>query len=228
MADPRRSAVGLGLLVAGVVLLGAIAAALTYTPLFAASDIRVEGAQHRSDRDILVTAGLKDGINVFHMDGDAAEAALEEDPWIATATVTSRLPRTLVVHIEERRPAVIADEVVVAGDGTPLPGARLSALPVVRSSMGFLEPDDVSDAARAAAALDPGMRARVRYVIVGMDGQLELRLDDGLVVRWGNVGEDEAKATSLAAFLRYAEEHGRPPWRVDVSVPGAPSARFES
>ena len=73
---------------------------------------------------------------------------------------------------------------------------------------------------------DPGLRGRVRYVIVSFDGDLVLHLDDGLVVRWGSAGEDGEKAASLAAFLTYAEDQGRTPLSVDVSAPTAPSAWF--
>jgi cell division septal protein FtsQ len=177
---------------------------------------------------VLDAAGLDQDVNVFHLDVRAAERALEADPWIASATVTTDLPRTVVVEVAERRPAVIVGEEVLAGDATPLPGARTGGLPVVRAAVGDLDASDGAAAALAAAALDPGLRGRVRYVVIAIDGDLELRMDDGLTVRWGSGGDDEAKASSLAAFLSYTEEQGRRPIHIDVSVPAAPSARFAS
>jgi len=225
-AEGRRWAVGAALAVLVVVVLAAIAAALTYSTVFAVDRIRVEGATHLSVAQVIAAAGLEGDVNVFHLDTDAVETMLESDPWVAESRVIRRLPNTIIVRVDEREPVVIVDERVLAADATVLPAADPTGLPVVRDAFGMVSPDGGAAAAQAASALDAALRARVPFIVVRIDGELELRLADGTVVRWGTGGGDREKASSLEAFLDYARERGRIPVRVDVSVPGAPSATF--
>jgi cell division protein FtsQ len=224
VARDRRWAVALALVVFVALVVAALGAAATYSPLFDASRIRVQGSS-RPDRQILDAAGLTVGMNVYHLDTGAAERALLSDPWIRTVHVRRELPSTIIVEVEERVPVVVADGVAAAADGTALPGRAPHDLPPVRAAVGTLEAGQVVWAAAAAGALDPATRARVEAIVVTLDGSLMLTLDDGPLVRWGATGDDAAKAVALRALLRQ-HDGGRPMVTVDVSVPSAPSARF--
>ncbi len=208
------------------VLLAATGAGLTYSRIFAADTLVVLGAVDRSHAEILATAGLEPGVNVFHLDPSGPEAALLADPWIAEATVEPDLPSTVTVRIVERVPVAVSGGVTVAADGTELPGADPQGLPTIANVAGGLLDDEARTAAAAAvAALEPAQRRAISAVTVATDGKLEMNLGT-VLVRWGMAGADQEKAAALAAVLRSVGAGEAMPVMVDVSVPGAPAAIF--
>ena len=225
MARERRAPVVIAIAVVLLLTVGAVAAALTYTSLFRATRIRVEGST-RPDAVLIAAARLDGDVNVFHLDTEAAAASLLADPWVRTAEVHRKLPHGLVIEVEERVPVLAVGERAFAADGTELPGAALSQLPRARATIGEVSTTQISAAAAAAGALTPALRDDVGYVVIAPDGDLRLWLDDGPIVRWGWGGDLSAKAAALESLLRYAEDRDRVILTADVSAPNAPSARF--
>src|SRR5262249_33106329 len=144
--------------------------ALTYTPIFDAKHVRVEGAVSLNPDDVRSLAQIEPSTNVFHLQPDAVTARLLADPWIASATVDKDLPDTVVLTVVDRRPVGVIDATgersVLASDGTLLPastatGQAIEALPSVQAGLGA--PDDAQRAAAAAmlSALDPVVEQRV-------------------------------------------------------------------
>lgn len=217
-----------------VPIVAAMAAwALTYTPLFDAKHIHVQGAVSLRPDDVRQIAGIQPSTNVFHLEPDTVTARLLTDPWIASATVDTDLPNTVVLTVVERRPVGAIDtpgeRSVLASDGTILPAgtapaATVDALPSVDASLGT--PDEAQRAAAAAllGALDPVVAQRVTDVDVGQDLSEALTLRDGITVDAGMPGSETAKATALRAVLRWGTAGGHPLSTVDVSAPDAPSA----
>lgn len=210
-----------------VILVAAFALA-SYTSLFATRDIRIEGAVTLTREDVLRLAGIGPGTNVFHLDADAVARALVADPWIATASVERHLPGTVVIRLQEREPiarsTLGSTTVVLAGDGVVLPGASADGLPEIRASVGELSDDARTGGARALAALERILRARVATVVVQPSGELVMDLAGDLTVRYGSPGDDGAKAIALRAVLAWAADQDEPLREVDVTVPEAPSA----
>lgn len=223
---PRRSLRAVGVLVVAGLVLSLIAlAAATYTPLFGARTIRVEGTRHLSEDAVVSIAGVSERTNVFHLDPAVPEAALETSPWIASATVSRDLPSTLVIVIEERAPVGVADAGnVVAADGVSLPEAPPQGLPAIRASVGQLDDTGTATAAAALAAMAPVVLGEVSAAIVAPDGTLTVALRDGVRVSYGTVGEEPQKAIALRAVLQWARAQDASLVSVDVSVPGTPAA----
>jgi cell division protein FtsQ len=210
------------------VILVAAFALVSYTSLFATRDVRIEGAATLTREDVLRLAGIGPGTNVFHLDADAVARALMADPWIATASVERHLPGTVVIRLQEREPiarsTIGSTTVVLAGDGVVLPGASAGGLPEIRASVGEPSDDARIGAARALAALERILRARVAEVVVQPSGELVMDLAGDLTVHYGPPGDDAAKVTALRAVLAWAADQNEPLREVDVTVPGAPSA----
>jgi cell division protein FtsQ len=219
MRERARRRRVVGVVVALAVVGAAGGAAMTYSGVFGARTLIVRGTGFRSREEILATAGLAPGVNVFHLDTAGPVRALLTDPWIAEATVDTSLPSTVTVSVVERLPLVVTGTDVLAADGTVLPGAPAEGLPRILPATA--SPTTRAGAAAVVAALRPAERRALREVTIADDGAITLRIDT-LVVRWGPSGEDAAKAAALAAVLRDAGD-GRPAV-IDVSVPGAPSA----
>ncbi|MDH4111266.1 MAG: FtsQ-type POTRA domain-containing protein [Actinomycetota bacterium] len=214
-----------------VVVTGSVAA--SYTPLFAARVIEVEGERRLAPRRVMRLAHVGEGTNVLHLDTGAAEARLESDPWILDASVETRLPGTITISVRERKAVMVlveggGERRLVAVDGTDLGRApRRVALPEVASASGDpLGPEGVASAGAVLQAMAPVVRARVASVAVSADGSIQVLLDGPVEVTYGLVVDAMAKGQALRAILDYADEQDRALLSVDLSAPAAPTARF--
>ena len=224
----RRRALALGLGIA--LLLGLSVWALTYTSLFRAHHIRVDGAGALSAERVRTLAGVDAATNVVHVDQAAVVARLEQDPWIAQASVHVELPDTLVLEITERRPVgvidAMGDRAILASDATLLPTTWgiPDDLPAVRAALGAPTQEQRTAAADLLTALDPVVVKRVTTISVGQDGLVTLTLTSGATVVAGQGGDEGAKAEALRAVLRWAASKNLDLTSVDISAPTAPSA----
>jgi cell division protein FtsQ len=214
---------------AGVLLVLAVAVLVVLrSPVFAARDITVEGARRLSPARVLRIAGIEAGANVVTFDAGAARRRLEADPWVASATVTTGLPDTIAVRITERVPvgAIETHEgwAVVAADGVVVASpADEPNLPTITAVVPG--PDVATLGARLLGAMDPELRSSVRTLTIGVDGLVRLVLKDGVSVAYGDAGEGVEKAQALAAVVAWAREERAHVQEIDVSVPGAATAR---
>lgn len=215
-------------------VVAATAVGLTRSPFVNARTIRVHGASHLTRSDVLRMAQIAVGVNVFMLDAGAAERRLEADPWVAEATISKRLPSTLVVDIQERSPVAVIESTgllrLVAGDGTMLdaadPGVSLPLIASAEATAPEPSPMAVHDAARAVAAMAPFLRRQVAQVSILADGTLRVDLRGGAPVSYGPAVDLVAKANALQALLRWASSQGAAIASVDVRVPSAPTARL--
>lgn len=78
---------------------------------FQLEHVEVHGLEHVERDPLLERAGLLVGLNIFDVDLDQADAAIEAHPWIASAEVERRLPDRISVDITEHKPvALLVDE----------------------------------------------------------------------------------------------------------------------
>ena len=215
-----------------LVLLVAAGIGVSRTPLFAVRDILVRGGAHVPDARIVQLAGISPGTNVLWLDEAAAERRLEAEPWIARAEVVGEFPSTVRISVTERTSVAVATDglrsSLMAGDGTSLGTAeRDPAIPLIRlpasGSVDGPAPGPVG-AARALGAMAPGLRDRIDRVLVRLDGTLEIRLEDGLLVRFGTPSEFQEKARAMRRMLAWAHEQGERILRLTVTTPRAPAA----
>src|SRR5688500_2811600 len=81
--------------------------ALSYTSLFGARTVEVEGEERLGPNQVMRLAQVEIGTNVLHLDEGMAEARLEQEPWIRDATVRTSLPGTISISIRERAPVLV-------------------------------------------------------------------------------------------------------------------------
>jgi cell division protein FtsQ len=210
-----------------LVALGALA--LLRSPLFAADVITVRGTDRLTEQRVLRIAGIAEGQNVVTFDAGEARRRLEADPWVASAIVTKDLPHTIAVTITEREPVgaieTHAGWEVLAADGVIL--ATPSDQPRLPTITATIPGDDVATlGAQLLGAMDPALRSKVDGLTVGVDGIVRLVLRGGVTVDYGGADEAVEKAQALAAVLAWADEEHAHVQVIDVSVPGAPTARL--
>ena len=222
-------ALGTGVLV----LVGAGAVGLTYTPVFHAKSITVSGERRLSEQRILKIAGIGPGTDVFHLNLAGVEGRLEQNPWIANAVVSKHLPSTLSVVISERRPVALGRstegaKVYLALDGTvlaPAPGNPM--LPEVRIAPGApATPAALATGAVVAKGLPAALLSEVATITVDAQGSVVLQMRSGVTATYGDGSDAQLKGEALKAVLDYAPREGSALISVDVEVPGAPTAVF--
>jgi cell division protein FtsQ len=204
-----------------VALLPTIAVGLTYSPLFGAREIDVEGNRELSAADVMSLADVAPGTNVVHLDTDGVAARLQQSPWIESASVTTDLPSTIAIRVQERAPVAVVERGDVVGpEGVVLPGATATGLPVLRVAHGA----DVAGATAVLDAMAPVLRARVAAVEVAADGRIVVRLHADVPAVFGPPGDEAAKATALRSVIGWANDQSVRLASVDVTVPSAPAA----
>ena len=87
-----------------ITLLVTIAAALfSLSPVFTVDSIEVRGNSHYTAEEIINMAHAVPGKNIiYHANKDEITAYLKQNPYIKSATVSRRLPSTLVIRVRER------------------------------------------------------------------------------------------------------------------------------
>lgn len=81
---------------------------ITTSERFAVHSIEVHGNRALSEERVLAVLGVRPGDNIFRLELDGLADTLEQnEPMIAHARVSRRLPATLLVDIEERVPAAL-------------------------------------------------------------------------------------------------------------------------
>jgi cell division protein FtsQ len=78
----------------------------TASEAFAVRQIRFSGLVHAQEADLLARSGLQGG-NLFRMDLARAARRIEAHPWVASASLTRRLPGEVLATIVEHRPAAL-------------------------------------------------------------------------------------------------------------------------
>ena len=226
----RRRATLIG---AASILLVVAAVTAWRSSLLHARRVDVSGGHHLHRARLIAIAGISRSTNVLWFDEDAAEHRLDAEPWIADADVRATFPLTISISVTERSPVALARGDVVslmAGDGTSLGSGRAPhGLPVIElGGMGPVEgvrPNPVG-AARALGAMTPALSAQVTRVRVLLDGTLELRLRDGLTVRFGTPEDARRKARTIERMLAWAANEGTPIRTLNVISASAPAAAF--
>lgn len=230
--DRRRRRLRRTILAATLLVLLAVAVAVERSPLVALAEVRVEGAQRLDPEVIRDAADLPLGTSTLRLRLDAARARVESLPLVASASVSRVDPLTVVVAVEERVPVAVVtrgrQHVLVDAEGVVVapgqePGlARIMVLagrfPAVGETLA--EAPTAANAHAAVTALPGPLRALVAaYEARGPD-ELDLRLTDGTLVRFGRADRVDEKARSLGAVIE--DLGGRPVAEIDVRAPGRP------
>jgi cell division septal protein FtsQ len=202
--------------VVGVVVVGSVVwwgpLALRPFGFFAVRRIELIGVRYQSPEAVVAALGLRSGASVWDRLGVLADR-LRSLPGVADVTVSSRLPGTLRVRIQEEEPVAFAPGaaglVPVGVSGRPLPydPARVPVdVPVVDRPARSLVA-----ALAAVRVAEPAFFGTVAAARRGPAGSLELELDGGGRVRLA-LPVDPAMVVSVASVARDLAARSQP-WR---------------
>jgi cell division protein FtsQ len=224
----RRRVLG-ALCVVTLVALGAIVA--LNSALLDVDEIGVVGASSADPSTIVALTGIQRGEPLFEIDLDAAAAAVEQLPWVASATVERGLDGTVTVNVVER----VAVAALPTEGGHSLVDAEGRQLAVVPElPPGFLTidgihadgtpgqpaPAEAHAVLRLLADLSPAIAPMVSRV-TWQDEMLSVELVSGGRVKLGDDTALDEKMVSLETIL--ARVDLRCLGEIDVRVPSAPA-----
>jgi cell division protein FtsQ len=174
----RRSTLLLSAACALLLLSGALGGVrlLRAIPWFDVQRVEVSGTRLLAPHEVLARSGIRTGQSVWD-DPASWEASLREHPVIAAARVTRRLPHTLRIRVEEKRPVAYLETgslqpATGAGEVLPVDPTRAPVdIPIVRGEAGA--PADSPGVRRLLAEterlgrLDPVLLAEVSEIRAG-------------------------------------------------------------
>jgi cell division protein FtsQ len=97
-------------LTAAVVLLGVLGYRHAVTSdYFKLTEVTISGNERLKNEDLLSSAAIKLGVNIFAVDIASARRKLLENPWIETAELVRRLPGSIIIRIAERKPRALVN-----------------------------------------------------------------------------------------------------------------------
>ncbi|GAA2599590.1 cell division protein FtsQ/DivIB [Streptomyces axinellae] len=230
---PRRLAVLLVLVLAA--LLGGFGTwALYGSPWLRVEQVGVEGNRVLHKREIVRAAAVPEGAPLVTVDTAEAERRVRAAlPRVREVRAERSWPHEIALNVTERRPQLAMES---AGKYLELDseGVRFATVAKLPKTVPLLVleqggPDAAAhfsparlrrEAVRATAALPHSVRRDTRTVRVRSYDNITMELTGEREVRWGSAERGKAKAKSLTALMKAAEDAEH----FDVSVPSAPAA----
>jgi len=141
--------------------------------LFAVREIGVEGLRYLEEPEVIATAGLKPGVDLFGVDPDRVRQALLLHPRIASAWVSRRPWHAIRLKVEERVPVLLVQH----GSPWELDSTGVLLPPLadgVVADVPMLTGPDLSDAQGGTRVRSPTVQRGLAWV--GILGRRELGL----------------------------------------------------
>ncbi|HAG07227.1 MAG TPA: hypothetical protein DCL13_03545 [Peptococcaceae bacterium] len=194
--------------------------------------VEVVGTTRLSEQEVKKVAQIEYGTSIFKINTGEVEARLRRLTLVKDASVVRKLPRTVLINIEERRPRVLLfqDNAFWEVDEE---GVLLERVSIEKSDLplatGVRPGDAVWPAVmRVANALDSLGGVRFAEIHGGRDGKITAYTVDGVEIRLGTASEEElgAQVAILDDVLKAAREQGGKVIYVDLSDPRRPVVKY--
>lgn len=222
--------------VGGVLALAAAAFLFLQSGFFRLERVVVTGNHRVSQAEVAVLTGVAPGARLYAIRLEQVAARVEQNPWVAKATVTRRWPATLVVDVTERQPAALVPYyqyyLAVDQQGTALGLVSdlasldvpvVNGIPSNRVLLGHPYPvDKLKQALLCLDVLGKDWVPQVSDLDLQGDDGLTLYLEGPVEVQVGQGGDLAAKMQTLVAILTDAKAKGLDLDRVDLRWEGQP------
>ncbi len=149
------------------------------------NEVTLEGRERTAVKDILAAVGVRRGDPVLSFDIDGARSRLEALGWVRKASVERRLPDTIHVRLEERRPFALWQRggrvVLIDREGAVITDKRLGDFPNLLLVVG-------NGAEKRFAALydvlqaEPALWRRVETAVLVRKRRWDVAFDNGVSV----------------------------------------------
>lgn len=218
-----------------VVAIGAAVWAAFWSPLLSVREIDVVGGRNVEPADVASISNLGSDDNLLLVSPARLAAQVEQLPWVHDAKVDRKLPGTVRVRIQERKPSMVLSvggrqwtldrmgNVLAEGSAAKNLPALAGVTPHdVEAGTRITQPE-VTDALAAWRSLSPNIRRRVAAVLAPTPERITFSLIDGTQVRFGAARSLHAKNEVLRALLAQLRADGGAAAYIDVRVPTNPA-----
>lgn len=212
---------------------------LARSSVFEVSQIKVAGNDTLSSDRIIAASGINPGENIFKLDLKASSLKLKSNPFIKKAELTRKLPDTVEIQLEERRPrAVLPFEggfVQVDEEGVCLQKGSLgtSSLPVITGVKfmtpapgGQIQSEALQKALTVVKELPGGLIPMLSEIHVQGD-QIIVYTLEGIQCRLGTASDAQQKGEVLMKVLNELKEKGKKIQYIDLSYTGSPVVKYQ-
>ena len=195
------------LIVLIVASIGGLATWLFRSPLLSVQEIVVAGAPPHLREQVRSDSGIAPGEPLVSVRPAEVEAALGNNPWIASSEVTLMWPQQVLIEVTPRLPVAWLEDgegwSLVGADAVVLETARQagSELPILRADAELAKLGGLAFLAELGPLQFPGALVEAR------EGEMWAQVG-GHDVRLGRPIDMEAKARALAALLARGVEAG--------------------
>ena len=202
----RRRQLRAGVLTAGgLVMALALLVGLVWSPLMSVREVRVEGAE-RLDAAVVQQA-LADSVGqpIATVTEEGVAERLQSIPQIESFRLDVVPPSTVVVRIQERRPAAIvaggAGETVIDAAGVALGGVDGSTAGLPRLDGVDVGSEAFESVATVLVSVPQSVLEATATIAAPSPSDIRLSLRSGQTVLWGGAEESQLKADVVAALL---------------------------
>lgn len=213
-----------GVIAAAAVLAVLVAAAVLYfVPVLKVQTIAIEGNAAVAPEEIQAAAQVPTGTNLLRVNESEVASRVAGVPWVSKVSVSRRLPTTLSVKIDERKPLLYTKrndgEHLI--DETAVPFVIDIPPPGVVELTGTREDDPavLRPAVKILNSLDSDTRSKLERMDAKSAYEFTLYFAGGKEVYWGS--EDLSHDKSVATKTVLQREGNR--W--NVSSPGLVTVR---
>ena len=232
-----------GFLKAAVLILAALSSLLIilYLPVWRVKEVIVQGNKMASKERIIRQAGISFDENIFFVNSGEVRRRIREIPQIKKADVFAKLPSSIVIRVEERKPFAVfivegsyyvADsEGFILSKEEGVKGA-LDLPTVVGLSRGRLvsenriDPALVEALAKSYKLLSQLMPPNSFAVEMKEAGDINILINDIIKVKIGDPSDIDKKLFVLRLlFEKAADKRSRIEY-VDVRLPDLPVVKF--
>ena len=91
----------------GAAVVAIVAVFVIHSPLFAATDVRINGSEHVPQSTAEQLIEVPSGTTLLNVDAGRIASALLEDPWVSSVDIEREFPHTLIITPHERRVSAI-------------------------------------------------------------------------------------------------------------------------
>lgn len=226
----RRRAILAGIVIAALVLAGALVTAV-FLPALQVQQITVEGTGYVQEEEVRAAVSPHAGGSVLLLPTSEISASVSEVPGVESVEVDRAWPDGVRVSITEAAPVALLSKTdgataVVDGSGQELPAAAGEGASLVPFTItgGSADPEGAAAAmSEVYAGMPEPLHGAVQEVSASStsDVTIVLALEDGgtKTVIWGDARDAELKGEVVQTLL------GQPGTTIDVSSPVAPVTR---
>lgn len=186
-----------------------------FSPLLAVRTIEVNGAQLTDEQDVQQHLEHFQGTPVALVSEADVMDSLGDLPQVRSVHVMTLPDRRLIVDLTERVPVAAVQDgqswTLVDHEGTVLRTTEDLAelnVPVIEGGTEVLGTEDFTAVAEVLSTLPSSLLEQVSSAKAQSDSTVELALDGGITVRWGDATQSALKAEVLAQLVQASEQTG--------------------